>query len=167
MAQSTGKKSPGPLWPHENSDLLPDPSITFGRFDNGFRYVLMENQRPRDRVSVHLYIRAGSINETDDQQGLAHFLEHMLFNGSTHFPPGELIRYFQSIGMQFGNDANAHTGFDETVYDIVLPAGDKQNLKKGLLVMRDYAEGALLLEAEVEREKAVILAELRSRDSAA
>ncbi|MBC2745097.1 MAG: insulinase family protein, partial [Desulfosarcina sp.] len=127
----------------------------------------MGNKRPEDRVSVHLYIRAGSLNETEAQQGLAHFLEHMLFNGSTHFPPGELVRYFQSIGMQFGNDANAHTGFDETVYDIILPAGDEENLKKGLLVMRDYAMGALLLEEEVKRESGVILAEMRSRDSAA
>lgn len=152
-------------WPHEISDLVPDPAVTFGRLDNGFRYVLMANQRPENRVSLHLYISAGSLNETEEQRGLAHFLEHMLFNGSTHFPPGELIRYFQSIGMQFGNDANAHTGFDETVYDIILPAGDEKNLKDGLLVMRDYAMGALLLEEEINRERGVILAEKRARDS--
>ena len=150
-----------------DSALTPDPAIVCGRLDNGFRYLLMENKHPQDRVSVHLYVRAGSLNETDAQQGLAHFLEHMLFNGSTHFPPGELIRYFQSIGMQFGNDANAHTGFDETVYDIVLPTGDEENLQKGLLVMQDYAMGALLLEEEVKRESGVILAEMRARDSAA
>ena len=135
----------GVPWPHELSELAPDPAVTFGRLDNGLRYVLMTNQRPENRVSLHLYIGAGSLNETEDQRGLAHFLEHMLFNGSTHFPPGELVRYFQSIGMQFGNDANAHTGFDETVYDIILPKGDEKNLKDGLLVMRDYAMGALLL----------------------
>ena len=156
-----------PAWPHEVSDLRPDPAITRGRLSNGFRYVLMNNQRPKDRVSLHLYIRAGSLNETEAQQGIAHFLEHMLFNGSTHFPPGELVRYFQSIGMQFGNDANARTGFDQTVYDIILPTGDKDNLNKGLLVMHDYAMGALLLEEEVRRESGVILAEMRSRDSAA
>jgi len=157
---------PCPPWPHEISDLNPDPSVTFGRLANGFRYSLKENNRPEDRVSVHLYIRAGSLNETEAQQGLAHFLEHMLFNGSTHFPPGELIRYFQSIGMQFGNDANAHTGLDETVYDIILPAGDAESLKKGLLVIHDYATGALLLKDEIQRERGVILAEMRSRDSA-
>ena len=150
-----------------DSVLTPDPAIVCGRLENGFRYLLMENRHPQDRVSVHLYIRAGSLNETDTQQGLAHFLEHMLFNGSTHFPPGELVRYFQSIGMQFGNDANAHTGFDETVYDIVLPTGDEENLQKGLLVMQDYAMGALLLEKEIKRESGVILAEMRARDSAA
>lgn len=153
-------------WPHETSDLPPDPAVTFGWMDNGFRYILMPNQRPENRVSLHLYIGAGSLNETEEQRGLAHFLEHMLFNGSTHFPPGELVRYFQSIGMQFGNDANAHTGFDETVYDIILPAGDEKNLKDGLLVMRDYAMGALLLEEEVDRERSVIIAEMRARDSA-
>ena len=157
---------PYPPWPQEKSDMASDPSVTFGRLASGFRYVLMENNRPEDRVSVHLYIRAGSLNETEAEQGLAHFLEHMLFNGSTHFPPGELVRYFQSIGMQFGNDANAHTGFDETVYDIILPSGNEENLKKGLLVMHDYATGALLLEEEVKRESGVILAEMRSRDSA-
>jgi zinc protease len=152
-------------WPHDHSDLSPDPGVTFGRLPNGFRYVLMNNRRPENRVSLHLYVGAGSLHETDSQRGVAHFLEHMLFNGSTHFPPGELVRYFQSIGMQFGNDANAHTGFDETVYDIILPAGDEQNLKKGLLVMSDYAMGALLLEEEVQRESGVILSEMRSRDS--
>ena len=152
-------------WPHESSDLNPDPAVVFGRLANGFRYALMHNQRPQNRVSVHLYIGAGSLHETEAQRGLAHFLEHMLFNGSTHFPPGELIRYFQSIGMQFGNDANAHTGFDETVYDIMLPSGDEQHLRKALLVMRDYAMGALLLEEEVTRERGVILSEMRSRDS--
>jgi len=167
VTEGTAENNPADRvpWPHEVSDLDPDPAVTFGRLDNGFRYVLMANQRPENRVSLHLYIDAGSLNETEDQRGLAHFLEHMLFNGSTHFPPGELVRYFQSIGMQFGNDANAHTGFDETVYDIILPAGDEKNLKEGLLVMQDYAMGALLLEEEVDRERNVILAEMRTRDS--
>ncbi len=153
-------------WPDEKSDLPLDPGIIVGRFDNGFRYVLMQNQNPKDRVSLHLNIQAGSANETDSQQGLAHFLEHMLFNGSEHFQPGELVKYFQSIGMQFGADANAHTGFFETVYDIFLPDGKKESFQKGLLVMQDYAKGALLLESEIERERKVILAEKRQRDSA-
>ena len=157
----------GAGWPHETSDLAPDPDVTFGRLPNGFRYVLMPNRTPRARVSMHLNIQAGSLQETDAQQGLAHFLEHMLFNGSTHFPPGELVKYFQSIGMQFGPDANAHTGFDETVYDILLPDGNHASIEKGLLVLRDYADGALLLPAEIDRERKVILAEKRTRDSAA
>ena len=138
----------------------------FGRLDNGFRYVLLPNAKPKDRTRLHLVIRAGSLHETDEERGIAHFLEHMLFNGSTHFPPGELIKYFQKIGMQFGPDANAHTGFYETVYDINLPTSDRQSLQEALQVMQDYAEGALLLPSEIERERGVILAEKRTRDSA-
>jgi zinc protease len=155
-----------PLWPHEGSDLEPDPDIFFGKLDNGFRFALMKNQNPKKRVSMHLNIQAGSAHESDAQQGLAHFLEHMLFCGSENFAPGELVKYFQSIGMQFGPDANAHTGFYETVYDILLPEGDEENLKKGLLVMKDYAQSALLLKSEIERERKVVLAEKRTRDSA-
>lgn len=153
-------------WPHEKSDLQPDPSFVFGRLDNGFRYILKHNTEPKNRVAMSLNVQAGSLNETDQQRGLAHFLEHMLFNGSTHFPPGELIEYFQSIGMSFGGDTNAHTGYDETVYDIILPHGNKDDIEKGLLVFSDYARGALLLQTEIDRERGVILAEKRSRDSA-
>ena len=154
-----------PKWPHEESDLLPDPGLVYGRFPNGFRYVLLKNAEPKDRVDIHLDVLAGSLNETDQEQGLAHFLEHLLFCGSTHFQPGELVKYFQSIGMKFGADANAHTGFNETVYDILLPDGKKESLEKGLVVIKDYAEGAFLLEDEIKREMGVILAEKRTRDS--
>ncbi len=154
------------VWPHEKSDLVPDPSVEFGRFSNGFRYVIMENNEPKDRVSLHLIVQVGSMHESDKERGLAHFLEHMLFNGSTHFAPGELVKYFQKIGMQFGPDANAHTGFFETVYDIILPDGSKESLENALLVMQDYAEGALLLQSEIDRERNVVLAEKRTRDSA-
>ena len=149
----------------ETGALLPDPALVTGELDNGFKYVMMKNTRPENRVDMHLVIEAGSLHETDDQQGLAHFLEHMLFNGTTHFPPGELVKYFQSIGMGFGNDVNAHTGFFRTVYDLHLPAGDVAHLRQGLLVMTDYAAGALLLESEVDRERGIILAEKRTRDS--
>ncbi|MCF8056588.1 MAG: insulinase family protein [Desulfocapsa sp.] len=155
-----------PEWPHEKSELQPDPSLLFGRLDNGFRYVLKKNQEPKDRVAMSLAVQAGSLNESDEERGIAHFLEHMLFNGSTHFPPGKLVDYFQSIGMSFGGDTNAHTTYDETVYDIILPKGTNQDIEEGLLVFSDYARGALLLEEEIDRERGVILAEKRSRDSA-
>ncbi len=154
------------LWPHEKSSLQADPSISFGRFKNGFRYVLMENKEPQHRVGLYLNVQAGSLNETKEQQGAAHFLEHMMFNGSIHFQPGELVEYFQSIGMDFGRDTNAHTSYDETVYKIILPSGKMEEVDKGLLVMRDYARGALLLEEEVSRERGVIFSEKRARDSA-
>ena len=154
------------LWSFKKGDLHPDPALVFKKLPNGFAYILLKNQHPKNRVSMHLYIQAGSIHESDSQQGLAHFLEHMLFNGSTHFKPAELVKFFQSIGMQFGADANAHTGFNETVYDILLPEGTKENLAKGLVVMKDFAEGALLLPSEIERERRVVLSEKRTRDSA-
>ena len=152
-------------WPHEKSDLAPDPALIFGRLDNGFRYVLLKNQEPKGRVGVYLDIQTGSLYETENQRGLAHFLEHMVFNGSTHFPAGSLIDYFQSIGMSFGGDTNAHTSFDETVYHILLPEASRAEVEKGLLVISDFARGALLSEAEIERERGVILSEKRARDS--
>ena len=145
--------------------LEPDPRLVHGTLDNGFQYLLMKNNTPKDRVVVHLNIFAGSINESDEEQGVAHYLEHLLFNGSEHFKPGELVEYFQSIGMDFGGDANARTSFFNTVYDLNLPKGTKEYLDKGLLVIQDYAKGALLLETEVERERGIILSEMRDRDS--
>ncbi|WP_073615015.1 M16 family metallopeptidase [Desulfopila aestuarii] len=126
----------------------------------------MENHEPENRVALFLYVHTGSLNETDEQRGVAHYLEHMQFNGTTHFPPGQLVKFFQDIGMSFGGDTNAHTSYDETVYRIDLPKGSQEYLKKGFLVMSDYARGALLTEEEVERERGVIIAEKRSRDSA-
>ncbi len=161
-AEDTG---PFPKWPHQRSDLLPDPDLLFGSLPNGFRYVLMENSTPKDRVSMHLYVQAGSMHEADNERGLAHFTEHMLFNGSTNFKPGELVKYFQSIGMDFGPDANAYTGFNQTVYDILLPKGSRESLEEGLTVMKDFAEGALLLQSEIDRERRVVLSEKRTRDS--
>ena len=153
-------------WPHETSELIPDPSLTFGRLDNGLRYVLKTNIEPRDRVAVYLNIEAGSLYETESERGLAHFLEHMLFNGTIHFPPGELIDYFRSIGMSFGGDVNGYTTYTDTVYKLIIPTGHTESIDQALLVMRDYADGALLLEEEVERERSVILAEKTARDSA-
>ncbi len=153
-------------WPHESSELQPDPDLYFGRLDNGLRYVLRTNKEPRDRVGIYLNVEAGSLYERDSERGLAHFLEHMLFNGTTHFPPGELIDYFQSIGMGFGADVNGYTTYTDTVYKLILPTGNSESLDRGFLVMRDYADGALLLEEEIERERGVIMAERTARDSA-
>jgi len=152
-------------WPHTASDLDHDPAVVFGQLPNRFRYVIMENREPVGRVSMHLNVQVGSLHEHDGEEGTAHFLEHMLFNGSTNFKPGELVKYFQRIGMQFGPDANAHTGFQETVYDIFLADNSERSIGEGLTVLSDYAQGALLLETEVDRERGVILAEKRTRDS--
>ncbi|MGM0451820.1 MAG: M16 family metallopeptidase [Thermodesulfobacteriota bacterium] len=161
-AQSEGDNR---SWPHKSSDLSPSPKLTFGTLENGIRYVLMQNQKPKDRVSMHLNVSAGAYHEAPDERGIAHFLEHMLFNGTEHFKAGELVKYFQRIGMQFGPDVNARTGFYETVYDLDLPDGDRDSLSEGLLVLRDYAAGALIAADEVKQERGVILSEKRSRDS--
>jgi len=153
-------------WPQDISDLQPDPKIRFGSLENGFRYAIMENHEPKNRAGLYLDVQAGSLNEKEEQRGLAHFLEHMLFNGTTNYPPGTLVEYFQSIGMSFGADTNAMTNFTETVYNILLPDGKREHLDQGLQVMADYARGALLLEDEVDKERGIILAEKRTRDSA-
>ncbi|HHB75414.1 MAG TPA: insulinase family protein, partial [Desulfobulbus sp.] len=153
-------------WPQDTSDLSPDPALVFGSLANGVRYVIKHNGEPKGRVALYLDVQAGSLNETDQQRGLAHYLEHMVFNGTAHFPPGTLIRYFQSIGMSFGADTNAHTSYDETVYKLLLPAPDDKTVDEGMLVLADYARRALLLESEVEKERGVILSEKRARDSA-
>ena len=166
MSSAFAAESLAPAWPQEHSDLSPDPTLIFGKLSNGFRYVLMPNQTPQNRVSMHLVVHAGSLNETDAQQGLAHFLEHLEYCGSTHFKPGALIKYFQRIGMDFGADANAQTGFTHTVYDMLLPDGSRKSLAEGLTVLRDFAGGALLLPSEINRERKVVLAEKMTRDSA-
>jgi len=151
--------------PFASQNLPADPAVVHGVLPNGFQYVLLQNHTPKDRVSIHLNVFAGSVHETDEQQGVAHFLEHMLFNGTQHFQPGELVTYFQSIGMDFGADANASTSFFHTVYDLSLPKGDQTHLEDALLVIADYAKGALLLEDEIEKERGIILAEKQERDS--
>ncbi|WP_163336571.1 pitrilysin family protein [Desulfopila sp. IMCC35008] len=153
-------------WPSDLSDLKPDPLLKRGILANGFRYILLPNNEPEDRVAIYLNIQAGSLHEQENQRGVAHFLEHMLFNGTTHYPPGELIDFFQSIGMNFGGDTNAHTSFDETVYKINLPQGTEKYLRDGMQVMADFGGGALLNEEEIDRERGIILEEKRSRDSA-
>ena len=150
----------------ESDALPPDNSVVWNRLDNGLRYALMPNAEPPGRVSLRLYVGAGSLMELDEQQGLAHFLEHMAFNGTRHFAPGEMVEYFQRIGMAFGADTNAHTSFDETVYKIELPYSDPELIEDGLRVLRDYADGMLLLEEEIQNERGVILSEKRTRDSA-
>lgn len=151
--------------PHTDSDLPADARVTWGTLDNGLVYAVMPNAEPPGKVSLRLLVEAGSIMEDDDQQGLAHFLEHMAFNGSENYPPGELIEYLQRIGMSFGADTNAHTGFDETVYKLELPAASEAMLREGFQVLADYAGGLLLLDEEIEKERGVILSELRDRDT--
>jgi zinc protease len=151
-------------FPHQESGLAPDPAVRWGSLPNGARYALMASQQPAGRVSLRLRIASGSLLEDEAQRGLAHMLEHMAFNGSRHYAPGALIPALQSMGIGFGNHLNAHTGFDETVYKVDLPDAKEATLDVGLTVLADQAGGLLLDAAEVERERGVVLAELRDRD---
>ena len=152
-------------WPHADSDIPADPALRFGALANGLRFVIRPNPEPPGRVSVRLHIHAGSLMEADDQQGLAHFLEHMVFNGTRHFTPEELVPRMQRLGIGFGAHVNAYTSFDETVYMLDLPNLEPGTLDLAFTVMRDFADGALLKAEEIDKERGVILAELTTRDS--
>ncbi|MBI3884703.1 MAG: insulinase family protein [Opitutae bacterium] len=153
------------VFPQDESDLPPDPAIRWGRLDNGVRYAILPNPEPKGRASVQLAIGAGTLNETEDQRGLAHFVEHMAFNGSKHFAPGTMVEFFQRLGMSFGGDTNAFTGFDRTVYRLELPETTPARFTDAFTYLADVAGGLLLLETEIDKERGVILSEKRTRDS--
>lgn len=153
-------------WPHETGDIPAYERATFGSLDNGLRYVIIPNSEPPKRVSLRLHIDAGSLHEADDQQGVAHFLEHMVFNGSRNFPDSkQLIPQMERLGIAFGAHANAYTSFDETVYMLDLPNLAEPTLQLAYTVMGDFADGALLKSEEIDKERGVILSEKNSRDS--
>ena len=152
-------------FPHEVSDLAPDPAVRYGRLDNGMRYAIMENTTPPQQAAVRLRFDTGSLNETEPQQGLAHFLEHMAFNGSTNVPEGEMVQLLERYGLAFGPDTNAFTSFDQTVYQLDLPEVGEDILDTALFIMRETAS-ELLLDAEaIDRERGVIKSEERFRNS--
>ena len=163
LQRQSGEPRP---WEHESSDLAVDPRIRFGHLENGLRWAWARNAEPERRCYLRLHVDAGSFGERDRERGMAHFLEHMAFNGSEHFEAGTLVEWFQSHGMAFGADTNAHTGFSETVYKLDLPEADEGTLREGLTVLRDYAGGLLLEQEEIDAEKGVIDGEERERDSA-
>ncbi len=143
-------------------DPLPvDPSVRQGVLGNGLTWYVEENARPTDRAELRLVVRAGSVLEDDDQRGLAHFVEHMAFNGTEHFPGNELVDYLQSIGMRFGAHLNAYTSFDETVYMLQVPTDDPELLRQGLLVLADWAGSINFDRAQCEAERGVVLEEWR------
>jgi zinc protease len=158
------KVTPAP-WPQAASDIAPDTTAVFGTLDNGLRYIIYPNSEPPKRVSLRLHIATGSLMEAEDQRGLAHFLEHMVFNGSKSYSAADLIPKMQRLGIAFGAHANAYTSFDETVYMLDLPDLSPETLKLGFTVMRDFGDGALLATEEIERERGVIISEKISRDS--
>jgi len=138
-----------------------DPAVRRGRLANGVSYYIRRNPRPARRAVMRLAVDAGSVMEQEDQRGLAHMLEHMAFNGSRHFAPGELVSFLQSIGARFGADANAYTSFDETVYMLEVPTDRSGLVEKGLTALADFAGGWTLSDREIEKERGVVLEEWR------
>ncbi len=153
-------------WEHETSDVAVSPRIRFGHLPNGMRFAWMANVEPKDRSYLRLHVDVGSLAEEESERGMAHYLEHMVFNGTRSFPAGTLVEWFQKHGMAFGADTNASTSFSETIYQIDLPRTDAATLAEGLKVLRDFADGALLEAKEVAAERGIIDAEERERDSA-
>jgi zinc protease len=155
-----------PLPPHSQTaaltDTIPvDPQITVRTLPNGLRYYVRANRVPAGRAELRLAVKAGSVLEDEDQRGLAHFVEHMAFNGTRHFPKQDITAFMQSLGMRFGAHVNAHTGFDETVYELQMPIGNPALLDRALLILQDWAQDVSFDPQEVERERGVILEEWR------
>ncbi|MBC7918832.1 MAG: insulinase family protein [Rhodoferax sp.] len=138
------------------------PQVKVGKLDNGLTYYIQKNSRPERRLELRLVVKAGSILEDEDQLGLAHFAEHMAFNGSTHFKKHELVSYLQSIGLKFGADLNAYTSFNETVYILPIPTDKREDIEKAFLVLEDWAHGVSFNDADIDSERAIVLEELRN-----
>jgi zinc protease len=138
-----------------------DSSVTTGRLDNGLKYYIQVNRKPEKRAEIRLAVNAGSVLEDDDQVGLAHFTEHMAFNGTAHFPKQELVYFLESIGMSFGPEINAYTNFDETVYMLEVPTDTAGVLDKAFLILEDWARGIRFDPAEIQKERGVVIEEWR------
>ncbi|WP_202034280.1 M16 family metallopeptidase [Rhizobium rhizogenes] len=156
---------PASGWPQATSDLPAESGVRFGTLPNGMRFAVMHNATPSGQVAIRFRIATGSLQENDDQQGLAHFLEHMAFKGSTHVPEGEMIRTLQRLGLAFGPDTNASTGYNETVYALDLPEAKPDTVSTGLMLMRETASELTLDAGAFDRERGVILSEEKLRDT--
>ncbi len=152
-----------PVWAFEESDVPVDQGYTFGRLDNGMRYIIRQNATPAGTALVRMRIDSGSLEETDSERGLSHYLEHMAFNGSKGIPEGEMIKLLEREGLAFGADTNASTGFDAITYLLNLPRNDEALLGTALMLMRETASELTIAQDAVERERGVILAERRDR----
>jgi zinc protease len=154
-----------PRWAQSSSDLAPDPDARFGVLPNGMRYAIMRNATPAGATALRLRIGSGSLEESDDEQGLAHVLEHMAFRGSKNVPPGEMVKILQRKGLAFGPDTNAQTEWTQTVYQLDIPHSDPETLGTGLMLMRETAGNLLIDPSKLATEKGVVLSEERLRDT--
>ena len=144
-------------------ELVPlDDKVHTGQLENGLKYYIQYNPKPENKLELRLALKAGAMQENENQLGLAHFVEHMAFNGSEHFEKNELISYLQSIGVAFGSDLNAYTSFDETVYMLPIPTDEEEKLNNGFQVMRDWAGGLLLNAEDIDAERGIVVEEWRT-----
>ncbi len=144
-----------------NQNVPVDPLITVGTLPNGLRYYIRANKLPQARAELRLVVNAGSVLEDEDQRGLAHFVEHMAFNGTLHFPEQDIAAFMQSLGMRFGAHVNAHTSFDETVYQLQIPSDSPAVIDRSLQIMEDWAHNVSFDPSEIDQERGVILEEWR------
>jgi len=154
-----------PKWAQASSDLAPDPDVRFGVLPNGMRYAIMRNATPAGATAIRLRIGSGSLEESNDEQGLAHVLEHMAFRGSKNVPPGEMVKILQREGLAFGPDTNAQTEWTQTVYQLDIPRTDQKTLNTGLMLMRETAGNLLIEPDKLATERGVVLSEERLRDT--
>jgi len=159
--------APAPFTATQLAQKLPtDPDTTTGTYPNGLRYYVRKNPLPEKRAELRLVVNAGSLLEEDDQQGLAHFVEHMAFNGTKNFPKNEMVSFMESIGMKFGAHVNAYTSFDETVYTLQIPTDKPAVIDRALLILDDWARNVTFDAVEVNKERGVIMEEWRLRRGA-
>jgi zinc protease len=146
----------------KGTDAIPlDSNVKIGKLSNGLTYYIRKNSKPENKVDLRLVVNAGSILESDEQLGLAHFMEHMNFNGTKSFPKNKLVDYLQSIGVKFGQHLNAYTSFDETVYFLPIPSDSPTKLENGFKIIEDWAFNANLTPEEIDKERGVVLEEYR------
>ena len=145
----------------QNQPLPVDQSVTTGTLENGIKYYIQKNQKPEKRAELRLFVNAGSVLEDDNQRGLAHFVEHMAFNGTKNFKKAELVNYLESLGIKFGPELNAYTSFDQTVYMLTVPTDSAEILAKGFLVLEDWAHNLSFDPEEIDKERGVVIEEWR------
>ena len=153
-------------WGAKSADIMPDESIRYGVLPNGMKYAIKKNETPKGTASLRMHVTLGSIAEAENERGLSHFLEHMAFNGSKNVPEGEMVKILERLGLSFGADTNASTGFDETIYQLDLPKTDEETVDTSLFLMRETASELTISDEAVERERGVVDSERQFRNSA-